>query len=240
MLLQRVVALFLCLSLLPGGVIAAPAPADVERYLIAAKRLYEDLEYERSLEQLQRAKKASTQLETDVAIALYEGVLRAELRQQAEAEAAFKTGLLLNPDAPLPVKVSPKVRALFERTRVEARQEVAALRARQPPTPAPTTTPRVIPASRVETSAPRPFPVVPMTLLGVAVVAVGTGVVFGVRANRSADAARQAEFQDVARRYSDTARDQARAANIGYAAAGVTAAAALVVYLLTRPKDAPP
>src|SRR5207248_11124438 len=81
---------------------------DVTRYLTAASRLYENLEYERSLEQLDRAKKVSRGIEDDVTIALYEGVIRADMGQSEQSEAAFKTGLYLKPDAKLPVTTSPK------------------------------------------------------------------------------------------------------------------------------------
>ena len=86
---------------------AAREATDFERYLAAAVRLYENLEYERALEQLERAKRFSRGADDDVLLALYEGVVRADLGEAEAARAAFKTGLLLDPEAKLPVKVSP-------------------------------------------------------------------------------------------------------------------------------------
>jgi len=121
-----VVALFL---LVPRAVTAQTD--DVQRYLTAAARLYESLEYERALEQLDRAKKLSRGVDDDIAVALYEGVIRADLGQKDESVAAFKTGLFLKSDAKLPVKVSPKVEATFEAVRADVKKELAPILAKQ-------------------------------------------------------------------------------------------------------------
>lgn len=113
---------------------SAPAFAqgdEVQRYLTAAARLYENLEYERALEQLARAKRYGEGVEDDVAIALYEGIILADMGRKEEATAAFKTGLLLKPDVKLPVKVSPKVARDFEAMRAEVRKELAPILAKQ-------------------------------------------------------------------------------------------------------------
>src|SRR4051812_14913380 len=88
-----------------------------DTYLNAAVRLYESLDYEAALEQLEKAKKLSRGVDDDAQLYLYEGVFRMDLGQQEQARQAFKTGLLLKPDAALQVKVSPKVRAQIEQLR---------------------------------------------------------------------------------------------------------------------------
>ncbi|WP_256569353.1 hypothetical protein [Myxococcus qinghaiensis] len=115
------------------GLLVLPVPAraevspDVRRYLMSINRLIEDLEHERALEQIVRAKKVSKGPEDDVAVSLYEGVVLAELSQgrQAESDAAFKSALFLNPDAKLPLTVSPKLRERFESVRQKVLKELA-------------------------------------------------------------------------------------------------------------------
>jgi len=99
---------------------------------MSINRLIEDLEYERALEQISRAKKVSQGPEDDVAVSLYEGVVLAELSKgrQDEAEAAFKSALFLDPDAKLPLSVSPKLKRRFEEVRKKVRAELAAREAK--------------------------------------------------------------------------------------------------------------
>ncbi|AKF87429.1 hypothetical protein MFUL124B02_42685 [Myxococcus fulvus 124B02] len=100
---------------------------DVKRYLLSIHRLVEDLEHERALEQIARAKKVSKGPEDDVAVSLYEGVVLAELsRGKEEADAAFQAALFLDPEAKLPLAVSPKLRTRFEAVRQKVLAELAA------------------------------------------------------------------------------------------------------------------
>lgn len=129
--LQTLVLLVVCLCLWTPSVASAQADA-VERYLTAASRLYENLEYERALEQLKRAKSISGRtVDDDVAIALYEGIILADLGKKEDSISAFKEGLYLKPDAKLPVRVSPKVVSNFEGVRREVKKELAPILARQ-------------------------------------------------------------------------------------------------------------
>lgn len=130
-LLRTLVLLVVCLCLWTPSVASAQADA-VERYLTAASRLYENLEYERALEQLKRARSISGRtVEDDVSIALYEGIILADLGKKEDSIAAFKEGLYLKPDAKLPVRVSPKVVSDFEGVRTEVKKELAPILARQ-------------------------------------------------------------------------------------------------------------
>src|SRR5258708_19080883 len=86
-----------------------PAGDQAKKYLDAAVRLYNAFEFERALEQLQKARAQSTGAELDVTIGLYEGILQLELGRDEQAAAAFNTALSLDPNASLPARVSPKV-----------------------------------------------------------------------------------------------------------------------------------
>ncbi len=108
-----------------GAVLAISMPAraqsaEVKKYLNAAVTLYENLEYEKALKQIQRAKTKSTGASDDARIALYEGIVFADMGKEQKALDAFKTGLSMEPEAKLPLEVSPKVEKVF----VKARENV--------------------------------------------------------------------------------------------------------------------
>ncbi len=103
-----------------GAVLTLSMPAraqspEVKKYLNAAVTLYENLEYEKALKQIQRAKTKSTGASDDARIALYEGIVFADMGKEEMALNAFKTGLSLEPEAKLPLEVSPKVEKVFRK-----------------------------------------------------------------------------------------------------------------------------
>lgn len=102
---------------------------ELKRRLNAAARLYEDLEYEKALDQLKRAKALNLDTDDSALVAIYQGLVLADLGKQPQAVEAFKEGLSLNPDAKLPMKVSPKVVRLFEEVRDETRRKLARIEA---------------------------------------------------------------------------------------------------------------
>ncbi len=105
-----------------GAVLAFSMPAraqsaEVKKYLNAAVTLYENLEYEKAIKQIQRAKTKSTGAADDARIALYEGIVFADMGKEDKALSAFKTGLSMEPEAKLPLEVSPKVEKVFNKAR---------------------------------------------------------------------------------------------------------------------------
>jgi tetratricopeptide (TPR) repeat protein len=112
---------------------SAPAPdaRAVQTYLRAASGLYQTLEYERALEQLKRARTVSSGVSDDAVIARYEGIVLFDMGQREEAVAAFKEALYLEPDATLPLRVSPKIADAFEATRLKVKKELAPLLAKR-------------------------------------------------------------------------------------------------------------
>jgi hypothetical protein len=124
------------LFLAPTGALAAkkkakpPAPVeqpqtdDVGRYLDAAQAFYEKLDYERALDQARRAEQFSRGPDDDVKIALIEGIMLASLARDEDADAAFRKGLALKPEAKLPYEVSPKIQQKFESVRSEVTKVV--------------------------------------------------------------------------------------------------------------------
>lgn len=124
-------ALALLLAAAPAGVARADSKDAAQTYLLAASRLYENLEYERALEQVRRARTVTTGVADDAAIARYEGVILFDLGKRDEALAAFRESLYLEPDARLPLKVSPKIAEAFEATREAVRKELAPILAKR-------------------------------------------------------------------------------------------------------------
>lgn len=120
-------ALVLGLLLVGSPLRPALAADDFQRYLGAAVQLYENLEYERALAQVQRARTVARGVEQDVSLGLHEGIFLAELGRWNEARTAFETALLLDSTAKLPLSVSPKVESQFE----SIRQDVNAALARR-------------------------------------------------------------------------------------------------------------
>jgi tetratricopeptide (TPR) repeat protein len=241
---------------------ALAASDDFQRYLGAAVQLYESLEYERALAQLQRARSVARGVEQDVSLGLHEGILLAELGRWDEARASFETALLLEPSATLPLRVSPKVEREFEsvRKRVSAslarrkqasrpgtvtpppeppvagsdRPEQARPSRLTPSAPSPTPSPVTVEAS------PRRAPVVPLALLGAGVVAGGLGAFFGVSANQRLDQARMEPFRDDALARFNEAQGSARTANVLFGTAGLAVASAVVTwFLLPGGSDSP-
>jgi tetratricopeptide (TPR) repeat protein len=275
--LWAVLAALLVLGTVPA---AAQATGDeVQRYLNAAARLYENLDYERALEQLARAKRYGRGVDDDVLIALYEGVILADLGRKEDALSAFRTGLLLRPDAKLPVKVSPKVAKDFELVRGEVQRELAPLLAKQeaerkrreaeaeaqrqaeaarrrvvvvPPdrrgggdrtrtvTAQPGEVPSdALPSAEVARQGPSRGPA-PFVIGGASVVAAAAGAYFGVHAQTASRAALNPSqpYQDVADRYRQEAASSALIANALFGVAGVTAAGAVISWILSTPSEA--
>ena len=121
----------LALNLGFGAAAWAQSSETAQRYIVAASRLYANLEYERALEQVKRARQASGGVDDDVTSALWEGAILFDLGRADDARAAFREGLYLKPDATLPVKVAPKIAAAFEQMRTDVKKELAPILAKK-------------------------------------------------------------------------------------------------------------
>src|SRR5437762_2480160 len=118
---MRVMLLALLLPLAAGAAVSK----DVQKYLNSASTMIENLDYEKALKQIERAKTKSTGAEDDAQISFYEGVVFSELGKKEKALDAFKTGLSMSPDANLPLEVSPKVQKNFEEARANVKKMLA-------------------------------------------------------------------------------------------------------------------
>jgi len=237
----------------------SPAPKrqdEAARYITSAERLYEDLDYERALEQLTQARRLPRSLEEDVRIALLEGLILADMGRRVDARAAFKAGLLLDPETPLPVSAAPKVEQEFEEVRTQVCKQLKRKECKRredpnkvkppdtsgpttaktepppvnpPPVPPPPPPPWLPPSVRVgSVSVPTPS----VGLLGAGVLAGGIGGYFGLHSRGQLQQARNASYQQEMADRHGGAVSSARTANVLFAAAGVLATGALVTWLL--------
>lgn len=116
------------LGLVAVAVLALPAwaqPDDAKKYFNAAVTLYENLEYEKALTQLEKARSKATSSDDEIRIALLEGCVLADMGKAGKATESFKLGFGLDADAKLPVAVSPKVMALSEAARESVKKMLA-------------------------------------------------------------------------------------------------------------------
>src|SRR5579871_1419147 len=120
--------------LLVGADLPAPTEADtqeVRRFIQAAEALYGALDDRRALESLAQAKAVPHRLDESVQISLLEGLILSDEGKHGESEAALRAAFALDPEAKLPLAVSPKLDAWIERVRGETRRQLQRL----PPQP---------------------------------------------------------------------------------------------------------
>jgi hypothetical protein len=190
---------FLCVVLLWAWPAFAAVTPDVKRYLVAASALFEKLEYEKALTQIKRAKTKAQTPEDDTLIALYEGIVLAEMGD-AQASTAFTTALGLDPEAKLPLVVSPKVQRVFDKAKAsitklleqqeaaekaraeEQRKQEEAARPPEPPKPEPPPTPPPVvvvkPKPPPEPSRGRMYAGLGVGIAGVAIAGTGALMMF--------------------------------------------------------------
>lgn len=86
---------------------------EVRSVILSISRLFEEFEYERALAMLQLARSLPRGPDDEATLSLYEGILLCETGQFSKGETAFRTALLMKPGVNLPVRVAPKIDALF-------------------------------------------------------------------------------------------------------------------------------
>ncbi|NMO15110.1 tetratricopeptide repeat protein [Pyxidicoccus fallax] len=237
------IALGLVLMLVSPAWSQSASAQDFEGRLSAATRAYEDLEYEQALEQLADANVMARDDGDRARVAIYRGLVLADLGRRQEALSAFRAGLTLRPDASLPAKVSPKVSSDFEEMRRQVQREQA--RGSRPPADAPRSMPDARlartppPGAQGEVRSTRSTPVLPLALLGTGAVLGGVGGYFGLKSRSNVSAARDAAFHSDRKAHLDSARGQALAANVLLGAAVTAAASAAITWFLSE-KDASP
>lgn len=206
-------------------------------YIPAALRLYEAIEYEEALQALDKAAKwTSNTPEDEVRIALLEGILRFELRQDERGVSAFRRALAIDLEAQPPISVSPKIAEQLELVRRKMRIEIAGPKdpiVPDPPQPSPPEP--SIPTLRERLAGYR-LPIA----IGGGVVALG-GVLSWTRAKSLEGRLRSVDPTITTRQQLDgTVREGRTFESVGWVLLGVGAATTVgSLLLLDTPTPAP-
>ncbi|MCP3102458.1 hypothetical protein LZ198_26650 [Myxococcus sp. K15C18031901] len=230
---------------------AEGAESAVQRQLAEAIRLYEDLDYELALKQLQKASVLPHDASEAVSILLLQGIVKAELGRWEEAREDFHAALNLQLDAELPLHVSPKVAREFEAQRGTARAAVVAQKPKDVPTAKAEPRPVLVPPPATQPAEPtepewapsgseggglalagRRVPVLSMVLLGAGVAAGGVGTVFGLSSRSQVDEARAARTVPEVEDHHSKAQGSATAANVLFGTAVAAAVGAVTTWLV--------
>jgi tetratricopeptide (TPR) repeat protein len=211
--------------------LAAPPPdgEPPNPYLLQARELFEQLDFERCLVRLRQAFqwKSNTQDLRDIEV--YGGLCSLNLGQRSEAEEHFKLALKLDPNCTLPELVTPKAVKLFTYLKRAARGPV-------PPMPD-----EDLPGDddvpkgerRIEVTTPSRLPVKPLPLVlgGASLVGLIAGVSLGAWSKGLESQARAQAFESDYLALRGQAFGGATAANVVFVLAGLLAAAAVAVLL---------
>src|SRR5437879_5757679 len=92
----------------------AGASGSYDTAMAKAVELYNEAEWDAALRELSSAEALAKNDAQRVAVWLHQGVMHANVPNPDAARAAWRRALELDPDATLPLAVSPRVRALFE------------------------------------------------------------------------------------------------------------------------------
>ena len=137
---------------------AAPAPkaAPVNAHLQAAQRLYQKLDLDAALAELQQAEAAARDNDDETAqILIYRGLIFSESGKSNEASDQFKRALAIRPWAEVPPETSPRIAKVFS----EARKSIWGMAKVTPPVKKAQATPNAMPASDRQ-EAPKAEPAV--------------------------------------------------------------------------------
>ncbi|WP_140874369.1 tetratricopeptide repeat protein [Myxococcus xanthus] len=233
--------------------------ATFRAYIRAAAQLYEELEYEAALNVLTVARTQAASEGELAEAAIYEAIVLADLGRRHEAIKAFAEALRLNPDAKLPVRVSPKVVKDFETIQGQALAEQAPAQASASPQPSPviTDTPTLPPTdsptpsltTATALSAPesptiplveKPTPQqkrsglkqVPLALVGAGILTGSVGAYLTSRSQNNFDKAHDATGQSQRMTLQETARAQNKGAIVMYTAALAALTGAAITHIL--------
>jgi tetratricopeptide (TPR) repeat protein len=99
----------------PAAVPAANAPS---AHLAAAQRLYQKLDLDAAMAELQQAELAAKDNEDEtVQVLIYRGLIYSETGKTGEAADQFKRALAIRPWAEVPAETSPRIAKIFSDSR---------------------------------------------------------------------------------------------------------------------------
>jgi tetratricopeptide (TPR) repeat protein len=109
---------------------ASSAAAAPSAHLAAAQRLYQKLDLDAALAELQQAELAAKDNEDEtVQVLIYRGLIFSETGKSAEANDQFKRALAMRPWAEVPAETSPRIARMFS----DARKSIWGMASVNPP-----------------------------------------------------------------------------------------------------------
>lgn len=133
---------------------AGPAPAApaASPHLAAAQRLYQRLDLDAAMAELQQAELAARDNEEEmVQVLIYRGLIYSETGKTSEAVDQFKRALAIRPWAEVPPETSPRIARTFS----DARKSVWGIAGVKPPQKK-AAAPAAVPASTTQTPEAQP------------------------------------------------------------------------------------
>ena len=147
LLLAAAAALLLAVEARAASTDAAPASTP-SAHLAAAQRLYQKLDLDAALAELQQAETAAKDNEDEtVQVLIYRGLIFSETGKTAEANDQFKRALAIRPWAEVPADTSPRIARMFG----DARKSIWGMASVKPPQKK-----AAAPASTAQPPAPDP------------------------------------------------------------------------------------
>lgn len=212
-------------------------------YLAQAKVFYQGGENKKCLERVAQGQKWESSTPELAELALYAGLCGFNPKKPKNAELDFLRALQTDPTIELPAATSPKIAEVWNRVREKVPRPAPPVapplvtqKEPEPVRPPPPAVEPPPPAPPIVVEAPpaRGPPVAGLVVSGVAVVAVGVAVTFGLLANSNNTASQRASFQSDAIAFRRMAESQALVANVSYVGAGVAALTGLLLFFLQR------
>jgi hypothetical protein len=132
----------------PAPAPAAAAPVHDNAHLGAAMRLYQRLDIEAAIAELQQAESSANEDDT-VQILIYRGLIFADQGKTNEATDQFKRALAIRPWAEVPADTSPRVAKTFS----DARKSIWGSNLKPPKKREQASQPQAVPASTTQTTS---------------------------------------------------------------------------------------
>ena len=115
--MRTFLALVLAVSISAQAQSPAPGTTAGNPHLAAAQRLYQRLDLDAALAELNLAEAATKDDDETVQVLIYRGLIYAETGKNGESQDAFKRALAIRPWAEVPQGTSPRLAKAFGETR---------------------------------------------------------------------------------------------------------------------------
>jgi tetratricopeptide (TPR) repeat protein len=211
----------------------AQSPQSPNAKLREAQIFYDELEFEQCIQRAAAAPRPESSANELAQAELYNGLCQASLGRFKDAEDHFRIALRLDPSISLPRMTSPKVAAIYNKTRDRVlERDVARLETAGKASTTPT--PADAPIESAHENSPRRLPWLSVTLGALGIASAGTTGYFGVGAKNYENLANNAAYDSDRSSLGQAAKRDALLANIALGVAAASLAGAVISFVVTR------